>query len=101
MVVKCNDIVIAIVIIEQGGIRSGISDAPVDMEHNNNRDHRGISVSPHITPTYSHNHIFPHVFTYDGVDLSIHNGIQKHPTKSSGCISIAGVSRIGKGTCQH
>jgi len=58
MVVKCNDIVIAIVIIEQGGIRSGISDAPVDMEHDNNRDHRGISVSLHITPTYSHNHIF-------------------------------------------
>jgi len=40
MMVMCNDIVI--VIIEHGGRRPGLPNAPVVIEHDNNRDHREI-----------------------------------------------------------
>jgi len=40
MMVMCNDIVI--VIIEHDGRRTGLPNAPVVMEHDNNRDRRGI-----------------------------------------------------------
>ena len=41
MTVKCN----CIVIIEHDGRRLGLPNAPVVMEHGNNRDHKDIAIS--------------------------------------------------------
>tara|TARA_B110000090_G_C13189433_1_gene372464 strand:- start:42 stop:398 length:357 start_codon:yes stop_codon:yes gene_type:complete len=59
MMVICNDIVI----IEHGGRRLWLPNAPVVKEHDNNRDHRDIATALNIQHnpcifTYSHIHIF-------------------------------------------
>ena len=50
MMVLCNDIVI----IEHDGRRLGLPNAPVVMEHDNNRDHRVIAIALNITPIHTY-----------------------------------------------
>ena len=59
-------------IIEDDTRIPGLPNAPLVMEHDNNRYHRAISVFLNITPIHTNSYIFIHIHTYSYKFIHIH-----------------------------